>query len=63
MYIVTMIQVKALLSAEPITQAAQLDGKRTLMTNKWIWSFLTCCLGPQLKVVCVQAPHLQVLQR
>jgi hypothetical protein len=63
MYIVTVIQVKALLSAEPISQATQLDGIRALMTDKWVRSLLTCCLGPELKVIWVQAPHLQVFQR
>jgi hypothetical protein len=61
MYIVAVVQVKALLCTEPITKATQLDGKRALMANKWIRSLLTCCLGPQLEVIWVQASHLQVL--
>jgi hypothetical protein len=63
MHIVTVIQVEALLSAEPITQATQLDGVGTLMADERIWSLLTRCLGPELKVIWVQAPHLQVFQR
>jgi len=58
MYVVAMVQVKALLRAQPITQATQLYGKRALMTNKRIWILFTRCLGPQLEVIWVQAPHL-----
>lgn len=61
MYIIAVIQVKAFFSAKPITQATQLDGKRSLMADEWIGRLLTRSLGPQLEVIRVQTPHLQML--
>ena len=62
-HVIAVVQVEAVLAAETITQATELYGERTLVTDERVRRFVTGRLRPQLKMSAVQTTHLQMLQR
>lgn len=62
-YIVTVIQIETVFGAETVSQATELYGKRTFVSDQRVRRFVAGRLRPQLKITAVQITHLQVLER
>lgn len=58
MYIVTVVQVEALLTTESVAQTAELDGTGALMAHKRVRSLFARSRCPQLELCRLHAAHL-----
>jgi len=58
-----VVEVETFRGAEAIPQAAQLDGKGSLVADEGVRGLIAASASPQLKLGRVQPAHFQVLQR